>query len=1009
MNKSIKKRSPYLILLALLAGSVWAVIFFIQGSPKKHYKTPFLNENSQWVDSLVKNMPVNQKIGQLLFCQTTIHSKKDIDSLFQKFSYLQPGGLYINADSINSYINFINRLQEKTDIRCLTGIKSPNSLPALRDLQQLSEFNRLQWAQNDTLVKRYIHYITNVSRLLQIHISGFYPTKYLHKKDAIIDSTRLANAISLYVSYIKQLNNKKLLVSLNDYSYFPIEDTSKTFKQNIAPYSSLANEGLPAITFHIDSIPGTRPLSNIKSILAKHSGFEGLFIVDLSGKVINKELVHKAYKAGADVIIADKGIEKFNAIVEQLIKKGSLSQKQLDEKLRKILLAKSWCRSETFQPISADSVLSKIDQIEGLLLKHQVNESSIVLMNNKNEILPLKSIHRIKPYLLSVGDNNLPSLNKYADIYKSTPYLHFNDFNKEFIKTLERVSTNRNPVILALNNFDLDTTGLNILKSLIKNKEQSQHIILNFDNPANIDKLAQFPVVVHVYDNSSLSQKNTAQLLFGGMGANGVLAWEINDTLPPGYGHKTKSTRFKYTIPEALGILTQNLEKIDEIVYQGIRRHAMPGCQVFVAKEGKVIFNKAYGYHTYKKSKRVKTSDLYDIASITKVAATTLEAMKMYDKKRIRLNDKLGRFFKDKSIDYSNIQPDTVFSIDTIFFDEVSDMDKLLEERDTTNLNDSMFIAYDTLLVTATPKTNIFEVKLHELMTHQSGFLPSMPILPFMLFKNDTMNRFDEYYTRKYDKDTVARLIAKNVYFKNRYFDTLWKETKRMKVFSNKRYRYSDANFILLQMAMDSINRSSIRTFTNGYFYKPLGLKTTTYKPLWSFHKSHIIPTEKDDFWREQTLQGYVHDPTAALMGGIAGNAGVFSNAHDLGIIFQMLLNAGTYGGRRFIKASTVKKFVQNYHGSHRGLGFDKPSRKSIIAPSASKNSFGHTGFTGTCVWADPDNQLIFVFLSNRVHPNMKNWKLNTYKIRQRIHQVIYDAVKKGLKDKTTEEHKPLS
>lgn len=1008
MNKSIKKRSPYLLILVLLAGSLWAVVFFMQGTPEKHYyKTPFLNENSKWVDSLVKNMPANNRIGQLLFCQTTIHNNNDIDSLYQKFSSLKPGGLYIKADSLSSYINLINRLQEKMDILCLTGIKSPNSLPALKDLQPLTDFNHLQWCQDDSLTKRYIHYILKVSQMLQVHINGFYPDQYLHQEKIINDSTTLSKTIKLYLSYIKQFNNSRRLVSLNNYSYFPNEDTSKTFQNSIKPFSILANEGLSAITFHVDSAFEIKHPINIKAVLEPHCEFEGLFIADLSGKVINEDLVHKAYKAGADVIIADKGIEKFTVIVEQLMKKGIISKKQLNEKLRKVLLAKSWSHSETFHPINMDSVLKKINHIERLLLNHQINESSIVLMNNKDELLPLKDIHHSKPYLLSVGENDMPTLNKFADIYKNTPYLHFSDFNQEFLTTLERVSTTREPVILALNNVNLDTTVINILKEF--NNSRTQLIILNFNNPTNINKLAQFPVVVQAYDNSYLSQKNTAQLLFGGIEAKGKLPWNVNDSLPRGFGHKTSITRFKYTLPEEVGIRAENLEKIDKIVYQGIKHHAMPGCQVFVAKDGKVIFNKAYGYHTYKKNKRVKTSDLYDIASITKVVATTLEAMKMYDKKRIRLNDKLGKFFKDKSIDYSNIKPDTVYSLDTLFFDEVTNMEKLLKERDTTNLNDSMFIAYDTLLVTVTPKTNIFEVKLHELMTHQSGFLPNIPILPFMLFKNDTMNKFDEYYTRNYHKDTASRLIAKNVYFKNRYFDTLWKETKRMKVFSNKRYRYSDANFILLQMAMDSINRSSIRSFMNRYFYKPLGLKTTTYKPLWSFHKSHIIPTEEDDFWREQTLQGYVHDPTASLLGGIAGNAGVFSNAHDLGIIFQMLLNEGTYGGRRFLKASTVKKFVQRYDGSHRGLGFDKPSRKSIIAPSASKKSYGHTGFTGTCIWADPDTQLIFVFLSNRVHPSVKNWKLNSYKIRQRIHQVIYDALKKGLETTPQEKGKPVA
>ncbi len=233
------------------------------------------------------------------------------------------------------------------------------------------------------------------------------------------------------------------------------------------------------------------------------------------------------------------------------------------------------------------------------------------------------------------------------------------------------------------------------------------------------------------------------------------------------------------------------------------------------------------------------------------------------------------------------------------------------------------------------------------------------------------------------------------MYLRKDYFDTLWSDTKQMRVYSKSIYQYSDVNMILLQMAIDSINHRSIDKYLADNFYNSLGLQFLCYKPLdRKIPKSNITPTEIDAYWRRQVLQGNVHDPSAALLGGVAGNAGIFTNANDLGILFQMLLNGGKYGGVSYLNSSTINLFTSKQEEGYRGLGFDKPSKNNIIARSASPRSYGHTGFTGTCVWVDPDSKLVYVFLSNRVYPNAKNWKLNTFQIRQKVHQVVYDAIK---------------
>lgn len=261
--------------------------------------------------------------------------------------------------------------------------------------------------------------------------------------------------------------------------------------------------------------------------------------------------------------------------------------------------------------------------------------------------------------------------------------------------------------------------------------------------------------------------------------------------------------------------------------------------------------------------------------------------------------------------------------------------------------------------------------------------------------KKELSKIFDKYFTHKYIKDSSETKIADNFYLQNRYFDTLWRDTKRLRIYSRKIYQYSDINMILLQQAIDSINHRSINNYLRRNIYLPMGLKTMCYKPKKYFSNYNIVPTEDDTYWREQLLRGNVHDPSAALLGQISGNAGLFSNAYDLATLGQMWLNKGSYGGKNYISDKTIKKFTGFQEDNHRGLCFDKPTKKSIIGKGAPKESYGHTGFTGTCIWVNPVNEIVFVFLSNRVNPSAKNWRINTLKVRQKIHTVVYYAIEK--------------
>jgi len=556
-------------------------------------------------------------------------------------------------------------------------------------------------------------------------------------------------------------------------------------------------------------------------------------------------------------------------------------------------------------------------------------------------------------------------------------------------------------------------------------------IVINLGSLENLIQLKDFKNIIQTYGNSEFEQQICAQALMGGTAFNGSLPNYFKEKKQFGDTIITKKNRLKYAQPEEVNMNSQKLSKIDSIAQREIELGSFPGCQVFVAYKGVIVYNKQFGYQTYSKKDAVKESDMYDLASLTKISATTLAAMKMFDTGKMNLNTTLSECMKNTKIDYTRIIPDTIIKIDTLLKREIPNLKKLVQTTDTINLNDSTIVTFDTIIAKLTPSRNIFKVKISEMMVHESGIMPVLPILPYILYKipqkrktfriktttlndvNDSLQNepvydtiytmekkvkrteaFSKYYTRT-KTDSSAMQIAENMYFKNVYRDTLWIETKQLNVSKEKKYQYSDVNMILVQMAIDSLNGKNINKYLLENFYDELGLKNTCFLPLEKHSRAEIVPTALDKVWRNQLLHGYVHDPSAAMLGGIAGNAGLFSSAKEQGILYQMLLNKGTYGGKRYLSAETIEKFTKRQEGYVRALGFEVQSSKAIMSRYASPKTYGHTGFTGNCVWVDPENELVYVFLSNRVHPDSKNGKINGHRVRQKIHDAVYEAIEK--------------
>jgi CubicO group peptidase (beta-lactamase class C family) len=427
-------------------------------------------------------------------------------------------------------------------------------------------------------------------------------------------------------------------------------------------------------------------------------------------------------------------------------------------------------------------------------------------------------------------------------------------------------------------------------------------------------------------------------------------------------------------VPEELGINSSDLKPIDSLVNDAILKKAIPGCVVYLAKDGKVFYNKPFGYFNYDSARKVRNSDVYDLASITKVAATTPSLMMLYDKKKINISDRLSKYlpeivktnkkkitFKEILAHQARLQSWVPFYLQTLKCENPDDKisSKISNSSNSIKINETTFVNCNTKY-----KENI--------------------------------------YSKKSSKEFPVN-VADSLFIRHEWHDSIYFKIYKSELLPKPVYHYSDIGFMLLSEAVKNITNKPFDSNLDSLFYKPLGASTLGFHPLKKIKKSEIAPTENDFVFRKQLIQGYVHDPTAAMLGGTCGHAGLFANANDLGKLMQVYLNKGEYGGKRYFNETTVQLFTSRpfaKNGNRRALGFDKPepdtSKKSPVSRMCSDESYGHTGFTGTMAWVDPQYNLVFIFLSNRVCPDATINKLADINLRTNIQDVVYKALKKG-------------
>lgn len=1010
--KSYKQKQD---LLTILSISVLLIVIYhvlYQSNRSEHTAVNAFEVPHQWLDSMLRNMTDDEKIAQLYWWQVdSMTAKRNIDSVMQIVKVLEPGGLVLNYGA-----NFDKTYSDTALIPLIWALNAKGGVefqdiePLLPSMAAIEKINNIKI--------RYSYYnfcaINAAATKYNIYFQPLHFSDKFAKPDSLLIKSNMITSAMLWNTYFDTLTVLPALNAALCCSY----RGNRQIDVNRYCVDMLPNENVHALYlgsrfFFSDSLQ-----AEIINRLTE-AGFKG-YIISSSSMAENSIYVRnlqKLWKSGASVFCGSYNPGVFIGGIKQLLKQDLIERSEITEKAGKVLALKY--NLGLFSEDTNNNTEFALDSVTKVMISRRLHEKAFCLYNNKNKAIPLRILKNQQYDLYFLGNLSNKFVQRFRDYSECNVRAETNDVKK----LINMVAENRsNFKIVCLNAPDSLCT---LFMMKINERLPKATIIINFSNR----QIAQSTPTLLAIENSAIQADYAAQALWGGIGIDGVNVFE------PQKENFTSKMRVKYSIPEEVGLNSDVLKSIDSLANDAIQNQATPGCQVFAIKNGQVVFNKSYGSYTYTpNSKKVTTKSMYDIASVTKIAATTLATMQMYDEGKLSLSTVLGDCFKNTNIEYTRIEPDTIITIDTLNrnkFDTEDEWEKAIAQADTTHLNDTLVYAQWTKIYKLTPSNNIFKVAFEDMLIHQSGIIPSLPILNLYLYKararkklkaarlsyildslenaTDTLKSdsavqqrithrqaikmaFDNFYSRKYTDSSFTH-IADSMYLRKAYFDTLWMDIKQLPVHHTKTYQYSDVNMILIQQAIDSLNEMSMDTFMNKTFYQKLGLRHIDYLPLRNFEKHQIIPTVYDKIWRSQLLQGYVHDPSAAVLGGISGNAGLFASATDLGVLFQMLLDSGYYGGKQYISSETIDLFTKIRPGSKRALGFDTPAATNIIAQSASSKSYGHTGFTGCCVWVDPQNKLVYVFLSNRVHPKSKNWRLNKLKTRQKIHEVFYNAM----------------
>ena len=937
---------------------------------------------NKWVDSLMNKMTIDEKIGQLFMIQA--YSNKDdnerikIKGLIEKYHI---GGLIFMQGTPKKQAFLNNQYQSISKLPLLIGFDGEWGLD-----MRLKNTYRFPWnmtlgaIRDESLITAFGVQVGKHCKRIGIHIN-FAPVVdvNINPNNPIIGNRSFGenreNVAEKAIAFTKGMQSQNVLANAkhfpghgdtasDSHKSLPILDFNFERLDSIElyPYKQLFKNNLASVMVAHLSVKALEPNAElptslsykvISDLLKKKLNFQGLILTDAlnmkgaSNYAKPGEIDLAAILAGNDMLLIPENVPAAIGEIKNALKERIITEKRINYSVRKILKAKYWVGLNNLELVKLKNIEEDLNSIEDELLHRKLVENSITLLKNETDIFPIRNLDEKKIAYVKLGDSDNFS---FVEMLKN-----YTDVDVVSGKSIDEILEKLQPYNLVIVGYH--KSNLNPWKDYkfkenelvwLQEISREKSVILDvFASPYSLLQVKTFENIESIlvsYQNSKLSQEISAQMIFGALKTKGQLPVSIRDVFSEGHGLMSKSLkRLAYSIPEDVGLSSEKLAKVDSLANIALKDKMTPGMQILVARKGKIVYQKSFGNHTLERKRTVENSDVYDVASLTKILATLPLIMELEENGAIQLESELGS------------------------------------------------------LIPVLKNSNKDTLTVKEVLSHY-GRLQAW--IPFYLKTLDSISKkpsslyYNGQQSEKYNIKVANGLFLRSDY-KDSIIDIITKEDQRERI----GYKYSDLSYYLFKQYIESFYRKDLNELSSTHFYKALGANRTSYLPLEKFSLKEIVPTEKDNYYRFQLVHGYVHDMGAAMQGGVGGHAGLFSNANDVAKLMQLYLQKGYYGGKRYFQSETFDKFNHRYYAEEevrKGIGFDKPQIKEeeeATCGCVSDLSFGHSGFTGTYTWADPETEIIYVFLSNRIYPTADNKGLVKYNIRTEIQGFIQDAI----------------
>lgn len=950
------------------------------------------NKASHWVDSVFKTLSPDEQIAQLMVVRlSTINANKSVtfydslaSELIKKYNI---GSLCVFQGSPVKQATILNRLQAmaKTPLLVTIDAEWGVGMRMTDSVLPLPKQMMMGAVQDSSIAYQYGRIVAEQCKRIGIQVN-FAPVVDVNNNpnNPVINDRSFGEdkykVASYATQYMKGMQDNGVMgcakhfpghgdVAVDSHYDLPVINKSRSQLESLElfPFRQIFKAGVGSVMIahlYIPSIDSSanRATSlskkNVTELLRNDLGYQGLTFTDaLEMAGVKKYFPDgtasvESIIAGNDMLCLPADVPLAISKIKDAIAAGKISWADIEMHCRKVLKAKYDYGLSALKPINTDNLTADLNKDVSSMRK-LIAENALTVLKKTDAAffsLPLKKDSlKTEVVYVSVGTSadNAMARRLRADYQADVVYFNYQQDASAISATVADLKKKYKHVIIGVhdykrapaNNFGISAAAVDLVTQLQQN---TKAITFVFGNPYAIKNWCNAKNLVACYEDDSIIQNTAVDMLQGKIGAMGKLPVTVCDQYKFGSGITFKAANPPKTEKGVLD--AAKLSAIDAIAEDAIAKEATPGAVVLVAKDGKIVYHKAYGTYTYDKTETVNTESVFDMASVTKVCATTISVMRLYDEGKLDLKKKLGDYLS---------------------------------------------------WVKGSNKENL---TIENILLHQAGLVA---YIPFYKETIDSAGVPKSQFYRPEKSDSFSIRVAKNLYMRNDWRDTLYKRILESPLGRTGKYVYSDNDFIFLGKIVEAISGMPLNEYVYTTFYRPMGLTTAGFRPLEKFPLSRIIPTENEKQFRMQLLRGDVHDPGSAMFGEVAGHAGLFSNAYDLAMIMQMLLNGGTINGKRFLQEETVNLFTA-YHSStsRRGYGFDKPEKDNRVRPdpypslSASPQTFGHTGYTGTCVWADPKYDMLFIFLSNRVNPyGGENTKLLKMNVRTNIQEAIYKAM----------------